>query len=198
MRALPILFAAFILWTTACTSERKVDVSNINPSKMPTMRTENVSTLISDSGITQYKIVSPIWLVYDEAHRPYWHFPKGLYLQKYDRNFNVIASVACDSAYYWKNEKLWQLDGHVEMHQVPKTLFLTQQLFWNERTHQVYTDSFIHVENLTHVLEGHGFHSDEKLTSYSILHPTGIFPVNSSTSAPSTGALGAPSTGIGL
>ena len=36
----------------------------------------------------------------------------------------------------------------------------------------------IHIETTTHVLEGHGFISNDKLTGYRIIRPTGIFPVD--------------------
>lgn len=145
---------------------------------MPTMATENVATFISDSGIMQYKLVSPKWLVYNEAKEPYWHFPKGIYLRKYDRAFKVVASVAADSARYLSQKKIWKLDGHVEIHRGTSDLFLTNQLFWDEREHKLYSDSFVHIETATHILEGHGFVSNERLTKYTIVKPTGVFPIN--------------------
>ena len=81
----------------SCTEETKVDISrNLDPSKMPSMVTHNISTLVSDSGVTQYKIVAPVWYVYDEVDTPYWSFPEGLYLQKFDPKFKVIATVAAE------------------------------------------------------------------------------------------------------
>lgn len=193
-RLLAIALVILAIPFAACRQEKKVDVGNIDAKKMPTMRTVNVSTLISDSGITQYKIVSPLWLVYDNVDTPYWLFPKGLYLQKYDRMFNVIATIACDSARYFKRDKLWRLDGRVEITRAPKDLFQTPQLFWNERSHQLYTDSFIHIENLTHMIEGHGFRSNDALSDYRIIRPTGIFPVDArgDGAAPSSPAAGKP------
>lgn len=167
-----------LLLATACREEGKVDVaSRINPKTMATMTTKNVATFISDSGVVQYKIVAPLWKVYDEADTPYWVFPKGLYLQKYDPYFHVVATVAADSARYFSRERLWRLDGNVEMTKVPKDLFQTAQLFWDQRRGKIYSDSFIHIETETHVLEGLGFESDERLTAYRVLKPQGIFPV---------------------
>ncbi|MDE6290903.1 MAG: LPS export ABC transporter periplasmic protein LptC [Muribaculaceae bacterium] len=162
-----------------CKEDGKLGVaSRINPKKMPSMSTVNVSTLISDSGITQYKIVSPLWNVYDEVDTPYWNFPKGIYLQKYDREFNVIASVAADSAKFFRMQNLWKLDGNVELKKEPGELFLTQQLFWDQRRNRLYSDSFIHIETPDRMLEGLGFESNDRLTKYSIRKPTGIFPVS--------------------
>ena len=163
----------------SCKEEKKLDISrSLDSSKMPSMATRNISTLISDSGITQYKIVAPIWNIYDEAEEPFWSFPEGLYLQKYDKEYNVIATVAADSARFLKNQRLWRLEGNVEMTKFPDELFLSPRLFWDQRRQELYSDTFIHIENATHVIEGTGFESDESLNRYRILHPTGIFPIN--------------------
>lgn len=182
MRRFPFIFIFLLISLTlfwSCKEEKKLDISrSLDSSKMPSMSTRNISTLISDSGITQYKIISPLWNIYDEAVQPYWHFPEGLYLQKYDANYNVIATVAADSAKFFKNERLWRLEGNVEMTKFPDELFLSPRVFWDQRKQQLYSDTFIHIENATHVIEGTGFESDESLNRYRILHPNGIFPVN--------------------
>lgn len=178
MRVLPAL-ALVLMSFIACREERKVDVaSSLNPKTMATMTTKNISTLISDSGVIQYKIVAPLWSVFEEADTPYWVFPRGLYLQKYDPYFHVVATVAADSAIYYKEQRLWRLEGNVEMTKVPKDLFLSERVFWDERKHIIYSDTFMHIENATHVIEGTGFESNEKLTQYRILNPEGIFPIN--------------------
>lgn len=182
LRKVGLAFVAAVagaVWGGSCTRETKIDVSGqLHPDKMPTMVTRNVNTLISDSGVTQYKIVAPLWYVYDEVDTPYWLFPEGLYLQKFDRSFKVVATVAADSARFFRLQKLWKLEGNVEMTKEPKDLFLSPRVFWDQRKQKLYSDTFIHIENATHVLEGTGFESNERLTKYRILHPTGIFPVD--------------------
>ena len=172
------LFVALIV-STGCREERKIDVAaKLNPKTMATMTTKNVATFISDSGVVQYKIVSPLWTIYDAVDTPYWEFPKGLYLQKYDPYFHVVATVAADSAVYLKNARLWELHGHVELTKAPQDLFQSERLFWDQRQGKIYSDTFIHIETTTHVLEGIGFESDERLSSYRVLKPQGIFPIN--------------------
>lgn len=172
------LVLVLALAAASCREDGKLSVtSGLDTKNMPSMQTVNVATLISDSGVTQYKIVSPLWNVYDQVDTPYWSFPKGIYLKKYDRNFNVIATVAADSAKFFRLQSLWKLDGNVELTKVPGELFLTQQLFWDQRRSRLYSDSFIHIETPERMLEGHGFESDDRLTRYSISRPTGIFPV---------------------
>lgn len=188
MKISRFLFLVIALWliaASACRDEKKIDVAqDLEPKGMATMSTRNISTLISDSGVIQYKIVAPLWKVYEEVDTPYWLFPEGLYLQKYDPYFHVVATVAADSALYYKHQRLWKLMGNVEMTKVPKDLFLSQELYWDQRERRIYSDSFIHIENSTHVLEGTGFVSNERLTDYRVLNPQGIFPVNKDEMAP--------------
>ncbi|MDE6271610.1 MAG: LPS export ABC transporter periplasmic protein LptC [Muribaculaceae bacterium] len=162
-----------------CREEVKVNVaSRIDANKMPTMTTRNISTLISDSGVTQYRIVAPLWEMYDNIDHPYWRFPEGIYLRKFDRKLNVIATIAADSATYFKDRNLWRLDGRVEVTKGKDELFQSPQVFWDQNKGIVYSDSFIHIENATHMMEGYGFTAQQDFSGYSIKKPLGIFPVD--------------------
>ncbi|MCF0214411.1 MAG: LPS export ABC transporter periplasmic protein LptC [Muribaculaceae bacterium] len=160
-----------------CREESRVGVtSNIDVETTPTMVTHDVETLISDSGITRYKIISPIWLVYEEASVPRWRFPEGLNLEKFDLNLKVESTVSCDSATYFKSSMLWRLDGNVRISTVLGEKFLTNQIFWDQRKHTIYSDSFIHIEKPDRTLEGYGFTANERMTAYKVNRVSGIFP----------------------
>lgn len=139
----------------ACRDEVKNVVNReTNPDSVPTVVSRNVKTLISDSGVTQYRITTKLWYIYSQATKPHWFFPDGLYLEQFDKDFKTAASVQCDSATYYVDSKLWQLDGNVRIWNVNKELILTNQLFWSQRDQKVYSDSFIHIEKADRTLEG--------------------------------------------
>lgn len=181
LRALPALAAALVmamsLW--AC-REKEQDLmkGNFDPEHFATMATTDVSTLISDSGVVRYKIESPVWLVYDQASEPYWNFPKGVHLEKYNDMFRVEAEVRCDSARFFKNQQLWRLDGYVEITNMAGEKFLTPQLYWDQRHQKLYSDSFIHIERQGRIIEGYGFDSNERLTEYEVRKVMGMFPAS--------------------
>lgn len=179
MRTLPALavgaMLCLMLW--ACGEKEKETMKgNFNPETFPTMTTNNVSTLISDSGVLRYKIESPVWLIYDQAKEPYWNFPKGLHLQKYNDMFRVEAEVRCDSARFFKDKQLWRLDGYVEVTNIAGEKFLTPQLFWDQRKQKLYSDSFIHIERQGRIIEGYGFESNERMSKYEVRKVMGMFP----------------------
>lgn len=187
-RARNILFFLILAFVIlGCKKEvRDVVKKETDPNKVPTVITKNVKTLISDSGITKYRITSKVWYIYEEAKQPTWKFPKGLFLEQFDPLFKTVASIVCDSATFFKNEKIWRLDGHVVIKNISKELILTQQIFWDQNRQKVYSDSFIHIEKSNKIIEGFGFTSNENMTVYELEKPSGIFPVE--TLSPSAAA----------
>ncbi|MBD5202406.1 MAG: LPS export ABC transporter periplasmic protein LptC [Bacteroides sp.] len=178
MRRLPLIFLVAIA-AAACSDDKPVGMADIDVEHTPTMLTRNVETLISDSGITRFRITAPVWYIYDETATPVWRFPESLLLERFGDHMDVEATVRADSATYFKERQLWRLDGHVRISNTAGEKFLTNQLFWDQKQHKVYSDSFIHIERIDKTLEGHGFTSDEQLTRYTIRDVSGIFPAAS-------------------
>ena len=173
---LSLFFLGILL--SCAKKEEKVAAKPLDPDKVPMMVTHNVKTLISDSGITQYRITTPVWYVYDGGSNPRWRFPEGAYLEQFDDKFKVIATVRCDSAMYDTQKQLWRLDGNVRIQNVKKELILTNQLFWDQRWQEVRSDSFVHIERIDRVIEGYGFKSNQDLTRYSINRVMAILPID--------------------
>lgn len=175
-----ILFTLVAMSTAlSCKNEVKsVIQQSTNPEVTPTMLTTDITTLVSDSGVTKYRITSQRWEMYDESDTPNWVFPKGLFLEQFDSTLKVEATFECDSARYLKNSKLWRFMGNVRSWNTKNDLILTNELYWDQNKKKVYSDSFIHIEQPERTLEGYGFESNERLTTYKLKRPMGIFPVN--------------------
>lgn len=178
MRTLPALALAAALLAAGCGEDEHHYVANIGDGMTtPTMATRDVETLISDSGYTRYKVVTPLWQMFEDAEDPFWRFPEGVYLEQYDQQMNPESSVECDSAHYFSRRRLWRLDGNVVMVNTARDSFLTQQLFWDQQTRKMYCDSFIHIVRSDRIIEGYGFESDQNMSSYLVRRPTAIIPV---------------------
>lgn len=181
MRILPV-FMFLLLLTVACGEKQRDYVANVGDKETtPTMTTLEVETFISDSGYTRYHISTPVWQMFEEASEPYWRFPEKLNMQQYDLEMNPDASMICDSAIYFSRKRLWRLDGHVMMVNTLRDTFLSQQLFWDQATRSVYTDSFIHIVRSDRIIEGYGLSSNENMTAYTINQPTAIIPIDRKT-----------------
>lgn len=176
----PLLAVAIVaLVAAACSDDHRDTIAiSADPETFPTMKTINVSTTISDSGYTRYHITTPLWLMFEEAQEPHWNFPDGMFIVKLDDNMKEDGTFTADTATYFSGKRLWRFDRNVRMRNVNGDRFLTQQLFWDQRSRKLYSDSFIHIERTDRVLEGYGFESNEQMTRYTIKRVSGIFPAS--------------------
>jgi LPS export ABC transporter protein LptC len=139
--------------------------------------TDSVTTLISDSGITRYRIEASQWLVYDRTNPPYQEFPKGIYMEQFDEQLAVKAQLKADYAYYDETAQQWTLRGNVHALNRQGETFDTPEMHWDQKEHRVYSDTSIHIVREKSIIEGVGFDSNEEMTKYTILNPTGVFPI---------------------
>ena len=144
---------------------------------MAVLEAEDVMTLISDSGVTRYRIIAPKWQVYDKADSPYWEFPDGIFLEKFNLNIESDATIEADYAYYNELAQRWTLRGDVKAVNLDGEQFETPLLFWDQKEESVYSDSSIVITREASVIKGVGFRSNQSLTKYTILRPTGVFPL---------------------
>ena len=151
-----------------------------NPEEVPTMTTTDVQTVISDSGHTRYRIATKLWNMYEEAKEPHWTFPEGVTCEELDNNYNPVSTIKCDSAYFDKNKALWTLSGNVRITNVSNDVVLTDELMWNQHEHRMYSNAFIHIEKQGRIIEGYGYESNERLTTYQLRQVEAIFPIDES------------------
>ena len=77
------------------------------------MKTYNVTTLVSDSGITRFRVATPEWLVFDKKAKPTWEFPQGLHLEQFDENLEIHSEVDAKKAIYYTELEQWILSDSV-------------------------------------------------------------------------------------
>ena len=102
-----------LLLLSSCGGKKKAMGEAITErDSLPMMTTLGVTTLISDSGVTRYRVNTEEWSVYDRKKPSYWAFEKGVYLEQFDSIFHIEASIKADTAYYYDKERLWKLIGN--------------------------------------------------------------------------------------
>ena len=182
LRGAAIVLLAIVMplsFLISCGKEKKdmVDVV-FDRETTYTIKEKNVESLISDSGITRTKVIAETWLMFGKASEPYWLFPDGAYLERFDSLFNVEASVKADTAYYYERRKLWELNGNVDISNFKGERFRTQQMFVDQSKEIFYSDSFIHITRVDGENSGTGFISNMDLTEYKIFKAKAIIPIN--------------------
>lgn len=165
------------IFVTSCNSVQEESVIIENRDSMAVMSTYGVSTIISDSGRISYRIDAEEWLIFDRRQPPYWAFEKGVYLEKYDYEMNVEATIKCDTAYYYSEQKLWKLIGNVDIRNPKNERFYTDLMYWNQEEEKIYSDAYIKIEQEEQTTEGIGFSSNQNMTQWEIKNTKGIYTI---------------------
>ena len=134
-----------------------------------------VNTLISDSGVIKYRIVTERWEVNTVRNPSRWIFEKGLFFEQFDEKFDVQSYIQCDTAYYYDQKKLWELRSRVSILTKDGLRFTSQQLFWDQASHELYSNVPSRLVTPDRTLEGTYFRSDERMTRYFVSNSRGSF-----------------------
>ncbi len=168
------LVAAVLL--VSCEEQKEHTAPAIHDRDSVSMMTSyGVNTLISDSGVIKYRIVAERWEVNTVRNPSRWIFEKGLFFEQFDEKFHVQSYIQCDTAYYYDQKRLWELRSRVSILTKDGLRFTSQQLFWDETNHELY--SHVHSKLVTpeRTLEGSYFRSDERMTKYYVSNSRGSF-----------------------
>lgn len=165
-----------MLFLLSCQEEKEHIAPAINPrDSVAVMTSYGVNTLISDSGLIKYRIVSESWEVNQAKNPSRWIFNDGLFLEQFDEKFHVEAYIQSDTAYYYDQKKLWELRGRVRLRTIDGMRFSSEELFWDQNTHELYSYKHSHLITPDREMQGTYFLSDENMTHYTISNSKGSF-----------------------
>jgi LPS export ABC transporter protein LptC len=139
--------------------------------------TMGVDMLISENGVIRYHVIAEEWKIFDKMDPPFFSMEQGVYLEVLDSLMQPESTLRADTAYYMNESKLWHLIHNVHAENIKNEEFDTQELFVDNRTDKMYSDSLINIRQDKQIIIGHGFESNSNLTEYTIRHTEGVFPV---------------------
>ena len=173
------LFIGFAILTVgcavvSCSEEREHTAPAIyDRDSVPVMTTYGVNTLISDSGVIKYRIVTEQWEINENKRPSRWTFNKGILLTQFDLKKHVVGYIQCDTAVYFDKDRRWELRGRVRILTAQGLSFYSNQLYWDERNHQMWSYTYSHLKTPDKELEGNWFRSDEQMTDFEIRQTKG-------------------------
>lgn len=175
-RLSPIFIFLALLLLGSCEERKEHTAPAIHDRDSVSMMTSyGVNTLISDSGVIKYKIVTERWDVNTIKQPTRWTFERGIFLEQFDEKFHVEGYINADTAWYYDQLKLWKLRGRVHIRNVNGLVFDSEELYWDGIKHEFYSYCFSKVVTPERTMEGTYFRSDEHMAHYEISNSVGSF-----------------------
>jgi LPS export ABC transporter protein LptC len=169
-----ILFFVF-----SCARNRNEIIDAVGERQLfPSLHGVDIITLISDSGITRYRITAPVWSIFDRADPPFQEFPEGIHLERFDIHLIVDVNIRSDYAKFLEREERWILRGNVDATNLEGERIETERLFWDQRAEKIYSDTLTRITDPTGlIMYGDGFTSDQMLADIVLANARGVITI---------------------
>ena len=175
-RLIPILIFTMLVCLSSCSEQREHTAAAVRDRDSASMMVSyGINTLISDSGLIKYRIVTERWDVNTIKNPSRWTFEKGIFMEQFDESFHIEGYIQADSAWYYDQQKLWELRGRVYIRNVNGLIFRSEELWWDGIKHEFYSYKFSRVVTPERTLEGTYFRSDEHMAHYEVTNSVGSF-----------------------
>ena len=164
-----LLLIIFSLFNSACTGPKEEEIDAVEDrSTLPGLSVSKITTVISDSGVTRYRIAADDMEIFDRKKEPYWEFKKGLYFERFDHKLKVDANFRSNYAKYYERKRLWEFKGKVKAINIDGQMIESELLFWDQNQKKIYTDKPVKITRLDDITYGAGFESNETMTKWRI------------------------------
>lgn len=168
MRQLITLFILFIIGS--CTNEIG-DIKKITSQTNTKVEiAETIEMLYSDSAQVRVRILAPILKRYDTREEAYEEFPEGLRVEFLNKNKNVSSWLEADYAIKKENDNKIYVEQNVVLYNTRDEKLFTDELIWDEKNEEVYTNKAIKIVQpaLGDTSFGFGFKADQEFTRFEI------------------------------
>ncbi len=148
---------------------------------LPVGVAKNVNLIHTDSGAVKVKMTTP--LRYDFANRkahPYQEFPEGIQITNFDKNKDSVTLTANYCRSYSKTGISEVKNNVIIVNYKDGVRLYTEQLFWDQNTHYIYTEKAFRLITKTDTINGKGFESNEDLSKVTMKDISGAIYVNES------------------
>jgi LPS export ABC transporter protein LptC len=157
--------------------DKQLGAAVTNRDSTACLTTRGVDMLVSEDGIVRYHVIAEEWKYFDKLVPQLIALEKGVILEVMDSLMQPESHLVADTAYYLKDTKVWHLRHNVHAENIKKEEFDTQELFINNTSERMYSDSLIRIKQDKQIIIGHGFESNNSMTEYVIRETEGVFPV---------------------
>jgi len=174
-----LLISLTLLSLLIASCEKKLDsIPKSEVLNLPSSTTSNLETILTDSGLVQLIMTTPLVEQYENIEKPYSEFRMGIKVFFFDGTRDTMAMVTSRYAKYVTADKLWELKDSVIVLDDKKVKLETELLYLSLEKDLIYTDRFVKLTDGDEIMTGLGFESDTHLKKKVIKKPWAIIYLN--------------------
>lgn len=140
---------------------------------------KNVTSYLSQGGRMKAKLTAPLMLRYFDSV-PRVEFPNSLHVDFYNDSMQIESYLDAKKAWYYEQQSRILLSDSVVVIRIDGDTLKTDELYWEQNLHKLYTTKDVEIRQKTKTIFGKGFESDEQLKNFTLDSITGVLLVGAS------------------
>lgn len=141
-------------------------------------RGEDVTILYSENGFTKAKLFAHSFFQKNDIEPPFVEMKDGLRVDFFGPNTEITSTLTAKYGRYYESKgNVLVKDSVVVTNEKGETLD-TEELVWNEKLGQFYSEKFVKVTTPTQVIYGDGLEANQDFSEYRIKNVKGVIAVD--------------------
>lgn len=171
---------AFVVYLWVGKDKKKVEKTDL--SGLPMQTVDDMFAVQTKNGVVVMRIEADKMLRYENDTTATELFPEGFAVYSYTDEGLLETILLSDQArhilYKSSNGEEWQAFGNVSVQNIIKRETMeTDTIYWDQRSHQIYTDCYIRMYSPDGFMQGYGMRSDDKARNAIIHKPFNSYSV---------------------
>ncbi len=162
----------------SCTNNAKEVRDFLADKNLPIGEAYNINHIHTDSGRINVKMKAPVMLDFgNRSKHPYSEFPKGIKITSIEKNGDSIT-IEGGYAKSYKKTEVSEIKNNVVIYSyAQKHKLMTEQIFWDQKSHYYFTEKKFIFYTLTDTIRGTGFEASEDLKTWWVKNQSGVINV---------------------
>jgi LPS export ABC transporter protein LptC len=175
-KAAALIMGCFFFW--ACENDLE-KIRDMQRTRLSVDEVKVVTSFLSQGGRMKAKLTAPLMLRYFDSV-PRVEFPNSLHVDFYNESMQIESYLDAKKAWYYEQQSRIVLTDSVVVIRIDGDTLKTEELYWEQNLHKLYTKKDVEIRQKTKTIFGKGFESDEQLKNGRIDSITGILLVGAS------------------
>ena len=151
----------------------------LNKQEINIDKADSVTIYYSNNGILKAKMQSKTFIHNTSAVPPYINMSNGLRVDFYSADGILNNTLTAKNGRYFEQSNNVIVTDSVVVKNIKNEKLQTQELIWNEKTQQFFTEKAVTITTPTQIIYGDGMQSNQDFSNYKILNVKGIIQVKS-------------------
>ena len=175
------LVLGLVIFSIAC--EQRKELVDQPLYEGPTSILDSIHTTLSDSAKFVMQLTAAKQSNFEGGDI---EWPAGAFVEYYDKaGITITTMFRANYVYYTKEDQLYRAEGNVIVRNYETGDELTtEELFWDEKNEEYYTDKFVTLVSDGEVHTGEGLKANQDFSEYQILNPSGTFTLEENPTDP--------------